>query len=156
MDLITRSNKKVKIKEGDLEVCDQVPQQAEDKEGKPKHKVSYRETLLGHELYDATIEDQCDRHSFYAYDDSESENEKGDKDCPNIRRSREERQRIRKPWLKTLILKVLVKRIGFKFLKRRVIQLWNPKGIVSLADLDNDYFLAHFINDEDYETSLLI
>lgn len=34
-------------------------------------------------------------------------------------------------------------------------QLWNAKGTISLADLGNDYYLARFTNEEDYDRALL-
>lgn len=34
-------------------------------------------------------------------------------------------------------------------------QLWNAKGSISLADLGNEYYLARFINEEDYDRALL-
>lgn len=69
------------------------------------------------------MEDQYDEREFYSNDKSELEEKEDDSDCPNIKLSREERHCIKKLWLKTLILKVLGKRVGFKFLEKRVIQL---------------------------------
>lgn len=66
------------------------------------------------------MDDQHGEGKFYSDDESELEEDEEDEDCPNIRLSRVERQRIRKPWLKTLILKLLGRRVGFKILERWV------------------------------------
>lgn len=100
------------------------------------------------------MDEQWDEDEFYSDDDSEQEEDEEDENCPNIRLSRDKRLRIRRPWLKTLILKVLGKRMGFKFLERQITQLWNPKGMITLADLGNDYYIARFFNDEDYDKDL--
>lgn len=100
------------------------------------------------------MEDQYAGEGIYSDDDSKSEDESNENGCLNIRLIKEEKQRIIAPWLKSLVLKVLGRRFGFKFLERRIIQLWNPKGTVSLADLGNDYYLAQLNNDEDYNVAL--
>lgn len=69
------------------------------------------------------MDDQADEGELYSNDESELEEDDDDEDCLNIILLRAERQRIRKPWLKTLILKVLGKRVGFKFLEWQVTQL---------------------------------
>lgn len=74
----------------------------------------------------------------HSEDESNSDNEADEEDCPIIRLSREEKHRIRAPWMKSLVLKVLGRRVG----------------MVSLADLHNDFYLARFNNDEDYDIGL--
>lgn len=46
------------------------------------------------------------------------------------------------------------KRVSFNFLERQVIQLWNPKGMVTQLDFGNDYHLTQFSNKENYDMVL--
>lgn len=55
------------------------------------------------------------------------------------------------PWKKTLIIELLGKKIGFGFFKKKLDAIWARQGMVQLIDLGNDYFLAKFSADEDYE-----
>ena len=47
--------------------------------------------------------------------------------CPNIRIFFEEEARLNKPWRKTLIIKVLGRKIGFRVLELKFYQLWLEK-----------------------------
>lgn len=154
-DLIEKSSKKMKIKEGELGVSDSNHQQEREIVEEPKRKISYQEKRVGNTTYDIEMDEQCDEGQFFSDDESELEEDKENEDCPNIRLSRAEKQCIRRPWIKTLILKILGKRVGLKFLERRVTQLWNPKRTVTLADLGNDYYLPQFSNKEDNDKALL-
>lgn len=73
---------------------------------------------------------------------------------PNIIPSRAEERRLRWPWKKTLIIKILGKRISFGFLKKKIDSIWVNVGTVQLFDLGNEFFLAKFSALEDYEFEL--
>lgn len=100
-----------------------------------RRKMPYRETLLGQDKIDENMVDQVMGDDAYTDDDSEMEDGYDEEDCLNIVLSKEEKQDIRAPWMISLILKVLGKRVGFKFLERRMGQLWNPKGTITLQTL---------------------
>ncbi|KAF7811990.1 ribonuclease H [Senna tora] len=61
-------------------------------------------------------------------------------------------RRLNRPFRKSLIIKLLGKTVGFKFLLRKVNQLWGRTDEVELVDLGNDYFLAKFdtYTDQDF------
>ena len=71
--------------------------------------VSFKDNLLGQRLKnldeDYISEDKEDEGS--------DEDEEMDRDCPTIRLSKEENVRIRLPWKKTLIIKLLGRSIGY-------------------------------------------
>lgn len=73
---------------------------------------------------------------------------------PNVIPSREEERRLGRPWKKTLIIKLLGKKIGFAFLKKKIDAIWVNNGHVQLIDLGNEFFLARFSAIEDYEFAL--
>ncbi|KAF7844994.1 uncharacterized protein G2W53_001899 [Senna tora] len=78
--------------------------------------------------------------------------DKDDFDRLNFTLSEKEWKRLNKPFRKSLIVKLLGKTIGFKFLLRKVNQLWGRTGEVELIDLGNEYFLAKFdtYSDQDF------
>ncbi|KAF7815483.1 ribonuclease H [Senna tora] len=78
--------------------------------------------------------------------------EKDDLDRLNFTLHDKEWKRLSRPFRKSLIIKLLGKTVGFKFLLRKVNQLWGQTGEVELIDLGNDYFLAKFntYTDQDF------
>ncbi|KAF7831394.1 uncharacterized protein G2W53_013727 [Senna tora] len=72
----------------------------------------------------------------------------------NFKLSDREWRRLNKPFKKALIIKLLGKTIGFKFLLRKVNQLWGRTGEIELVDLGNEYFLAKFDTYSDREFAL--
>ncbi|KAJ1434399.1 hypothetical protein SESBI_05543 [Sesbania bispinosa] len=61
-------------------------------------------------------------------EDSSGEEEVEDRLCPVIKLSKEERHEACRPWRKALIVKLLGKRVGLRFLHLRLIKLWHPVG----------------------------
>ena len=89
-------------------------------------KFSFIDTLVGHANLPAKIEieewlsnDEGDRME-------EEENE--DLHCPKIKLSKEEKIRIRKPWKRTFIIKLLGRSIGYKTLWSRMETEGNLKS----------------------------
>ncbi|KAL8142551.1 hypothetical protein V2J09_015583 [Rumex salicifolius] len=72
-----------------------------------------------------------------------------DPDCPSIKITAEERERIRKPWKDAIIIKVLDKQLGYMYLRRKLQQKWGPKGQFLMADIDNDFYVVKFTNMDD-------
>ncbi|PNX80936.1 hypothetical protein L195_g036950, partial [Trifolium pratense] len=56
---------------------------------------------------------------------------------------------------KGVIVKLLGRRIGYKALEARLKQMWVRKGVISLIDLSNDYYLVAFTNEEDQYVALM-
>ena len=48
----------------------------------------------------------------------------GQRLCPPLKLSYEEEVRIRKPWKQCLIIQVLSRRVGFRILEQKLLQLW--------------------------------
>ncbi|PNX98272.1 hypothetical protein L195_g021514 [Trifolium pratense] len=48
------------------------------------------------------------------------------------------------PWKRSLVVKLLGKRVGLQFLKTRLTKMWEPSGGMEIIDLENDYFLIRF------------
>lgn len=63
---------------------------------------------------------------------------------PNIIPSRQEEKCLRKPLRRTLIIKLLGKKIGFGFLKKKIDAIRANNGHVQLIDQGNEFFLARF------------
>ncbi|KAL4348482.1 hypothetical protein GQ457_17G005590 [Hibiscus cannabinus] len=53
-----------------------------------------------------------------------------------------------------VVIRLLGKSIGYRALLNRVQALWNPKGDMCLIDLDNDYYIARFALEEDFQKVL--
>ncbi|KAF7839253.1 uncharacterized protein G2W53_007735 [Senna tora] len=95
-------------------------------------------------------------------DDEEQEPEEGDGitvekdyfDRLNFKISDREWKRVNRPFKKALIIKLLGKTVGFKFLLRKVNQMWGRTGEIDLMDLGNDYYLAKFDTYYDREFAL--
>ena len=83
-------------------------------------------------------------------DESINPNAKDDPSCPTIRLTKEQKQRLRRPWRNALIIKMFDKGIGFMQLQKRLKSKWGLKGDFSLIDIGCDYFVTRFTNMEDY------
>lgn len=60
--------------------------------------------------------------------------------CPSVPVTSEERIRLCKPWRKAVIIKLLGRKIGYRFLMGRLTKLWNLVGNFEFIDLQNDFF----------------
>ncbi|MBA0666611.1 hypothetical protein Goklo_003006 [Gossypium klotzschianum] len=56
----------------------------------------------------------------------------------------------KKSMSKTLVVKLLGRKIGYNALWNKVCALWKPKMRFPLMNIDNDYYLAKFESDLDY------
>ncbi|KAJ4826259.1 hypothetical protein Tsubulata_018650 [Turnera subulata] len=63
--------------------------------------------------------------------------------------------RLRKPWERTVVVKLMGRAIGFHTLYSKLLTLWQPKGTLKLIDLENNYFAVQFWEEEDYFKALL-
>lgn len=100
------------------------------------------------------MDEMGESEGYFTDDESDAKEDEDEDKCPTIRLSAEEKKRIRKPWLKSLIVKVLGKRVGFKFLERQITQLWKPKAPFNLANLGNDFYLVRLGCHENHDIAL--
>ncbi|KAL4310070.1 hypothetical protein GQ457_01G015050 [Hibiscus cannabinus] len=105
------------------------PKQIEN--GDSKVKLSFRDTLMG----------------------------KGTMQSPNltiseldvtIRFSDRVHDAIDEKLANSVIIRLLGKSIGYRALLNRIQALWNPIGELQLIDMDNEYILVRFANEEDF------
>ena len=122
-DLLIKSNKKIRIGRRMPELQ---PPPTGNEMGLDKTiqfstpvSASYREKLKG-ESTGITQDD----------DEEEDHAEKMDSECSLILLSKEEKARIRRPWKRTLIIKLLRRMIGFNMLYKKINELWRPKDLV--------------------------
>ncbi|KAJ4842582.1 hypothetical protein Tsubulata_042126 [Turnera subulata] len=62
---------------------------------------------------------------------------------------------LRKPWDRAVVVKLLGRAIGFKTLQSKLQSLWNPKGPIKIIDLENNYFVVRFWEEDDFDKALL-
>ncbi|MCH83894.1 hypothetical protein A2U01_0004722 [Trifolium medium] len=164
IDLQERSTKKIKGGEHDYsnhssalkDYSDLVDLQAMEKGG----GRSYRDTVTGKEM-------ECEKETEVDGEGgSEEEEEKvagirveekeiGGYECPEFVFSKTEEKRIHRPWRRGVIVKLLGRKIGYKALETRLKQMWVRKGVISIIDLGNDYYLVAFSNSEDQYEALM-
>ncbi|KAI3871594.1 hypothetical protein MKX03_005777 [Papaver bracteatum] len=65
------------------------------------------------------------------------------------------KNRIRSPWRRCLIRKVMGKTVGFKFIQDRINLLWKPLGQIQILDLGKDFFLFKFSELQDLKKAML-
>ena len=68
--------------------------------------------------------------------------------------SKEVKQRIRAPWVNSLIVKVYGRLVGFHFLQARLISMWRPLGRMDIIDLGKEFYLVRFGLKEDFSEVL--
>ncbi|KAJ4844777.1 hypothetical protein Tsubulata_003486 [Turnera subulata] len=161
-DQLENCNKKVKISVGEchigIEGHSTMPDSVHSEVGEcppreeTRRKSSYKEMLAG--AQDTPMADLEQELEDYYADSGSDEEEDEDEECPVIRLSSDLKKRIRRPWLKTLFIKVLGRSVGYRFLHRSLLNQWKLKGQVTMADMGNDYYLLRFTNDEDYDRVL--
>ncbi|XP_019150060.1 PREDICTED: uncharacterized protein LOC109146841 [Ipomoea nil] len=95
--------------------------------------------------------DPCDPADVYAEIEAEEDD---DPLCPTIRLTKEEVEKIRAPWRKTLIVKVLGRKVGYAYMMRGLSAMWKPKGSLDLIALDKDYYLVRFGSVDDLEYAM--
>ncbi|KAI9081949.1 hypothetical protein K1719_036211 [Acacia pycnantha] len=74
--------------------------------------------------------------------------------CPKFMIDDKERERLCKPFAKSLFVKLLGGSLSLYFLESKLNQIWARKGAIKLGDLENDFFVVSFQKWEDYERAL--
>ena len=154
---LARSNKKVKdfhhteFKEGSCEGS--LPRDSQDVWS--RSKSSFKDMLIG-EIPGAYA--QAFEFPNLMDSDAESDDEVSTAELREglvaVKLSRETKLRIREPWSKAIIVKLVGRTVGFNFLQNKLNQLWKPTGRLDCVDLGNDFFLARFYSKEDLDVVL--
>ncbi|XP_031111866.1 uncharacterized protein LOC116015840 [Ipomoea triloba] len=84
-------------------------------------------------------------------DEEAMEEDKMDPNWPRIPVTKEEKERLRRPWRRSLILRVLGRKVSYSYLLHRLQKLWISEASFDLIALDQDYFVAKFESQRDYE-----
>lgn len=64
------------------------------------------------------------------------------------------KQRIRRPWVRALIVKMYGRAVGLNFLQAKLLSLWKPAGRLDCVDLGHGFFLTRLSLREDFENVL--
>lgn len=115
-------------------------------------KSSYRDSLFSKQkLVTSPIFSQC-THTYDTYLTDES-NAKH-KDIQFIPIILEDKDRMYKKWATALIIKVYGCSVRYRFLLRKIHELWKPTKELFLIDLGSYFYLVNFTKDENYSTAL--
>ncbi|XP_072058356.1 uncharacterized protein [Arachis hypogaea] len=125
-------------------------------------KISYKETLLSSpgdawegNIMDVVEEEPNPEDRWYIDMEAQEKENKAFDPCPTIPVSKDEFDEWCKPSHAALIVKVLGKRVSLGFMEQRLNRDWVKKGKINVIDMDRDYFLVHFSDEENYSHALL-
>ena len=71
-----------------------------------------------------------------------------------VKLTKETKIRIRKPWSKTVIVKLVGKIVGYSYMQSKLVQLWKLTGCMDCVDLTHEFFLVRFYTKEDLDSVL--
>lgn len=110
----------------------------------PISKTSFRDTLVGPQqpLVSYDIVETFDP-VFANLNQSSSQ---GTKECPVITVSKEEYFDMCKPWFQALGIKSMVQDRGYAVIRERIMQMWKPKGNITMKDIGNGFYVLQFTN----------
>ncbi|KAJ4847160.1 hypothetical protein Tsubulata_045745 [Turnera subulata] len=153
----SHSNKKAKANNGSPRTSgiegDRVEVGGYSPNTEERRKLSYKEKVVGSSSsIPDFVMDEGDSDL-----DSESDCDSGDEEdetCPTIRLTSSQKKRLRAPWRQALLVKMLGRKVGFKFLERKLNQLWSISGRIYVTDIGGDYFVVRFMSTEDYNHAL--
>nr|POE51982.1 hypothetical protein CFP56_76578 [Quercus suber] len=66
--------------------------------------------------------------------------------------TKETKRRVRGPWSKAIIIKLVGRTIGLSYLRSKLIQLWKPSGRMDCVDLTYGFFFVRFYFKEDLDS----
>nr|GMD33042.1 uncharacterized protein LOC109175269 [Ipomoea batatas] len=70
---------------------------------------------------------------------------------PIIPVTKVEKERLRRPWRRSLIIRVLGRTVSYTYLLQRLQRMWKPEGVFDLIIISHDYYIAKFEALKDYE-----
>ncbi|XP_061370977.1 uncharacterized protein LOC133313599, partial [Gastrolobium bilobum] len=164
LDILQRSNKRNKG-EGDQFSNDvsMIPRHEGWMEDENGQRSTWREILMRHNGEDDEWEGEASAEEDL---DGEEPAEEEDVNHGGIKMWEEDdgrtyfsctkraRKRMRKPWEKALIVKLLGKKIGVEFMKKKINVLWARKGKINVTDIGNDFFVVQFSEKDDLNFAL--
>lgn len=71
-----------------------------------------------------------------------------------VKLSKETKSQIRKPWSRTIIVKLVGRSVSFSYMQNKLVQLWRPIGRMDCLDLSYSVFLVLFFSKEDLDLVL--
>ena len=71
-----------------------------------------------------------------------------------VKLTKETKIRIRKPWSKTVIVKLVGRTVGYSYMQSKLVQLWKPTRRMDCVDLTHGFFLVRFYTKEDLDSIL--
>ena len=67
-----------------------------------------------------------------------------------VKISRKDKQCIKAPWAKALIVKVYGRSVSYNFIQAHLQSLWKPVGSLDCVDLGKEFYLVRFSLEEDH------
>ncbi|KAJ1413047.1 hypothetical protein SESBI_19978 [Sesbania bispinosa] len=173
-DLLDRSKKKPKVtrtgepctaKESDqgkptpVNSHVEVPFQTTIGMGLERKMISYKDVCLGVNGHNTSEEDTLFFDVVDPGNGTEGGNALNDREhgflgdplCPVVRLTEVEREGIRMPWKRSIIVKLLGRRMSLKYFQARLYKLWQPRARMEIIDLDNEYFIIRFEDLDDLQ-----
>ena len=160
---LARSNKKVKgghhvgFKDGSCDRSGESPPISDWSKPPNTRDSSFRDKLIGSipgafaKAFD--LADQMDED---VYSDDEEAEVHGLlwKGMVVVKLTKETKICIRKPWSKTVIVKLVGRTVGYSYMQSKLVQLWKPSGRMDCVDLTHGFFLVQFYTKEDLDSVL--
>nr|GLL19518.1 uncharacterized protein LOC109173568 [Ipomoea trifida]GLL19519.1 uncharacterized protein LOC109173568 [Ipomoea trifida]GLL35493.1 uncharacterized protein LOC109173568 [Ipomoea trifida] len=87
----------------------------------------------------------------YASDDDILDENAPAFDYPVILVTKQEKERLRKPWRRSLIFRVLGRTVSCSYLYQRIQRMWKPESPFEIIPISHDYYIARFEALKDYE-----
>ncbi|KAK9983145.1 hypothetical protein SO802_032670 [Lithocarpus litseifolius] len=90
-------------------------------------------------------------------EDSESDDDYGEitsssrEGAVKVKLSKETKRRIRGPWAKAIIVKLVGRTVGLNYMQSKLNQIWRPEGRLDCVDLTYGFFLVRFYAKDDLE-----
>ncbi|KAF7807491.1 Transposon TX1 uncharacterized [Senna tora] len=117
--------------------------------GSKPQATSFRDTLAGARKNRMNIPDNLIKKELIRI-----EYEGGDRARPKVLIADSVMSELMKVWEHTILVKLLGKDVGYKFLESKLCTLWKPIGTFEMIDLGKGYFQVQFTNPSDMDTAL--
>ncbi|XP_049414794.1 uncharacterized protein LOC125877589 [Solanum stenotomum] len=65
-----------------------------------------------------------------------------------------EQQRIYKPWIYSIIIKIIGRKLNHQYLKKKLSTMWRVSEEIVLIDLGYDYYIVKFFKEENLQKTL--
>ncbi|KAI9078703.1 hypothetical protein K1719_039346 [Acacia pycnantha] len=75
--------------------------------------------------------------------------------CPIFNFDEKEKERLMKPFRRTLIVKLMGRKISYGFMVNKLRLLWARKGGIDVFDMENEFYLVNFQDNNDYMEAVI-